>query len=788
MVLRDAKLSNKIKLGFGIMILIALLLGSLAMVSMLAARTQSTILADEYVPEVNIALRLSDATNRLMLAMRGYGLTGLEEYWQQAKVESKRLNDAILDAKNLQQDASHLKLLEQWIKTSEQARTHYIGLMNQTQHLTEQVTSNRASLEHSADSYMQASQDFLALQDLMFTKAVEERLAKVQAITEVVELGSGAHVANYQAQVSGDPELREQAIDDLQRVAPKIDSIRAMTRNEADSARLTLIAQQAADYLSIIEMYGDEADKGINADTERLQSLQDLMDSIAATYLEAAETFLKRQITAMAKDLTTRQESIALVNQVVDLGYDSQIKLLKAQALSDLTYAEEALANNSPEIEQLLTKLEERAEGSDMLDRIGQTREAASDYQAQMGQIIVNRKANQALAQERDLAGKELLDVSRQTIETTLNNTQEIVDTTKDRMVVSSIVIGFGLLLAIVAGALIAMLVTGAIVKPINRLVKSLEKDSKEVAKISADVHSSSQKMAAGASEQASSLQQTTSSIEEMAAGTRHNADHAREADTLSRAANDKAIQGAGAARATASELHERIRKLDVAINAIEESTKSTARVVGTIDAIAFQTNLLALNAAVEAARAGEHGKGFAVVADEVRKLAQRSAEEVGNTNRLVKTAQMNASQIKGVAAELETYLMAAVAQDMVALFEEAVASSSRVTQLMSEVANASDEQALGIEQVNQAVLQMDRITQMSASSAEESAAVSEELANQAAQLKMIVDELHRLIEGKKAYRDRTHPIGNAGSTREQQSQHQQLIDFSDISPALAST
>ncbi len=184
------------------------------------------------------------------------------------------------------------------------------------------------------------------------------------------------------------------------------------------------------------------------------------------------------------------------------------------------------------------------------------------------------------------------------------------------------------------------------------------------------------------------------------------------------------------------------------AVAAIRSATERTATVVETIDEIAFQTNLLALNAAVEAARAGEAGAGFAVVADEVRALAQRSAEEVKSSNALMAEAKAATERVQQSSAAIDAYLTKAVGQDIVQAFRDVVASTGRVTQLMAEVASASDEQAKGIGQVNAAVADIDKVTQANAAAAEESAAASEELSAQAAELRQKVTDLVALIQG----------------------------------------
>jgi methyl-accepting chemotaxis protein len=240
---------------------------------------------------------------------------------------------------------------------------------------------------------------------------------------------------------------------------------------------------------------------------------------------------------------------------------------------------------------------------------------------------------------------------------------------------------------------------------------------SQQITVVSGQISGSSQSLSSSAATQASSLEEVSSSLQEMSAMTKQNASNAKEAQTLSEGARSFASKGVDS-----------MKRLSDAINRIKTSSDSTAKIVKTIDEIAFQTNLLALNAAVEAARAGDAGKGFAVVAEEVRNLAMRSAEAAKNTSSLIEESVKNAES--GVSINQEVLTNLREINDQV----------NKVSEVMVEIAAASDQQSQGIDQVTKSVEQMSDITQQNAASSEESAAAALELNNLALEMQKMVD------------------------------------------------
>lgn len=267
------------------------------------------------------------------------------------------------------------------------------------------------------------------------------------------------------------------------------------------------------------------------------------------------------------------------------------------------------------------------------------------------------------------------------------------------------------LVVLVVAGSLMGTIIVirKSIIMPVLSVVDNLRGSGKTIASLAEQVSSASQTIADGSSQQAASTEETSASLEEISSMTTVNADSASTADALIKTTSQLITEG-----------NSSMGQLIQAMEGIASASDKTLKVVETIDSIAFQTNLLALNAAVEAARAGEAGAGFAVVADEVRNLAMNAAQSARETNRLISETVDKIKEGQGVA------------KTTAVTFSSIVEKSGKISVLISEIALACRQQATGMGQINQAMHEIDSVTQSNVALAEESAAIATDMTSQA--------------------------------------------------------
>ena len=288
--------------------------------------------------------------------------------------------------------------------------------------------------------------------------------------------------------------------------------------------------------------------------------------------------------------------------------------------------------------------------------------------------------------------------------------------------------------LAIVIGIMTTYFMTQGITRRINTIITDLTEGANLTATASDQLATASQELSEGSTTQAGSIEETSATLQEISTMFQQSNANINQTRQLSELTKDAAEKGDG-------EMQEMLG----AMAEIKKSSDQIAKVIKVIDDIAFQTNILALNAAIEAARAGEAGMGFAIVAEEVRNLAGRSAQAAKDTAAMIEANIGLSANGVSVTERIKNAL------------KEITTQAKKVSQLMDEIAAASQEQFHGIEQVNTAIIRMESVTQQNSTNAEETAATSGELSKQAQNLREITRQLSELVNGKAALKIEPH-------------------------------
>ena len=721
--MKNLKLSTRLGLGFSLVLLILLVLGGAAILQMNAVKQESTLLAEAYVPEVQVGSAIERSFRRAFMDFRGYSLSGSEVYYQGGMDALQDTEENIQQAKLLLAQQS-LPELESATAILEDMLATYREQVGETREIVNAAAASTGTLNEAATVLMRESGDFLAGQKAKLGRDLDLRQRKVRLASEIVQVVTQARVTNFRAQADQDVRMMEAAERILDQVPEKVTLLREITFLAEDIAYLNELEEAARSYQSAINHYAMETQKGDAVDLAKLATATAQMDATAPILVATVDAFLLGQQAKLKTDFSERLDKIEEVNRVVTEVSEVRVANFKGQAFRDATLIADAMTRFST-IDTALAALRPITRDPEDIARLDATRSATDSYREALSAYLLLDERLNKLNGIRNVHYKKIIAEIEHVSNLGLKHSSALSQKAVARLAQASWVIIIGVVAAVLMGIGCACWITQTTGNSIRSIIRGLTDASDQVATGSSEVSRSSQQLAEGASQQAAGVEETSSSLEELAAMTRQNAENAESANTTMSATTEVVEEANGA-----------MSDLITSMQAIAESSTETQKIIKTIDEIAFQTNLLALNAAVEAARAGEAGAGFAVVADEVRNLAIRAAD----------AAKSTADLIEGSVSRICTGTE--IVNRTHDAFSRVSSGATQVSGLVSEISTASREQSNGIEQINRAVSEMDKVVQQNASGAQQSAAAAQQMSAQAVTMRGCVDQLIRLVEG----------------------------------------
>jgi methyl-accepting chemotaxis protein len=389
-----------------------------------------------------------------------------------------------------------------------------------------------------------------------------------------------------------------------------------------------------------------------------------------------------------------------------------------------------ALKENAEHFSKLIEDNESLELSSTIKSELSAVKPILKDYiaSAQLIASLAEKDYSEAIAKvPQFIESYDALEEQMEAISTSIENesaaSREIVGSF---LSTSSNYTNAGVLLCVIFAFTSLFYLRKSVIEVLSKLISDLETANRQMYTAADQIGASGQALAQGASEQAASIEETTATSSSISSKAKNNTEAALNADKITQSVYESANQGVDS-----------MTEMSAAMSNIRQAADETSQIVKTIEDIAFQTNLLALNAAVEAARAGDAGKGFAVVAEEVRNLAQRSASAAKDTSQKIHRSKDLADKGMTMTEAVEKSLML-------------IASSSQnALSMVKQIVSASQDQADGVTSLNNAMSELDKVTQQNAAAAEESAAAGSDLSLQARSLSEIVDKLIALTHGE---------------------------------------
>ncbi|WP_027183403.1 HAMP domain-containing methyl-accepting chemotaxis protein [Desulfovibrio inopinatus] len=721
--MRNLKVGLKIGLGFAVLLLIICIFGGMSILSMHDGAINARRMAQEYVPEVEMANDLERHILSLMYAMRGFSLSENMVYRRDSVEILKQIDSIVKKSQMHAQVYPELVKLQQELIGVKGAIGTYAKLATQTEESIVAIQEDRHAMDTAAAAFMMAANQYHDTQEKELNNSIKhldpntallDRYNKLNVLNEVVNLGNDIRVKNFKSQALDDPTLMRRGIENFSKITTLLQDVLSNTRQDKNRKALGDIQHAAQQYEEAMEtmlVKWDELDK---LDAERgilANKLLESAKSIAIAGIQNTEKIAKNDVANL-----NASRIIMIIGLVAALIIGILFALFITKTITrplftTVVFAETiAQGNLDNELE-----LKQR-------DEFGRLADSLRDMVANLKERIV--EANMK-SEEAATAAEEA----------------------KSAMVQAE------------AAQSEAMAKTESMFEAARRLQSVVEITTSASEELSAQIEQSSR----GAEQQAQRAAETATAMEEMnatvlevaknastAAGT---SDEARENAEKGAGIVAKVVQGIGTAQRQALALKGDMSKLG-------KQAEDIGQIMSVISDIADQTNLLALNAAIEAARAGEAGRGFAVVADEVRKLAEKTmtaTKEVGDSIRGIQDGtRRNMSNVDQAVQSIDEATV--LANSSGEALESIVHLVEQTSDQVRAIAAASEEQSSASEEINRSIEEVNVISNETAEAMAQASEAIMEVARQNQELKTLIEEMQS--DGDQA--PRTKALGSS--------------------------